>query len=142
MIYTEATKKALKLMFTAHKDQVDKSGLPYVFHPYHLAERMEEENAVVVALLHDLIEDTDYTLENLREMGFSEEVCEAIGVMTHQKGVSYFDYIRKIKQNPLATKVKLADLKHNSDLSRLDGVTGKDRERIEKYKKAMEMLKD
>lgn len=73
-------------------------------------------------------------------MGFSSEVCDVIGVMTHQKGVDYFDYIKIIKQNPLATKVKLADLKQNSNLSRLDKVTDKDRERIAKYQKALEIL--
>lgn len=140
MIYTVATKKALKLMFEAHKEQVDKSGLPYVFHPYHLAEQMQEENAVIVALLHDLVEDTDYRLEDLKAMGFSGEVCDAIELMTHQKGVGYFDYIHGIKQNPLARMVKLADLKHNSDLTRLDSVKDKDKERLAKYQKAIEIL--
>ena len=70
MIYTEMTKKALKLCFEAHKEQIDKSGMPYVFHPFHLAEQMQDEETTIVALLHDVIEDTDYTLDDLRKMGF------------------------------------------------------------------------
>ena len=87
MIYTPLTKKAMKLCFEAHKDQTDKSGVPYVFHPFHVAEQMPDENTTVVALLHDVIEDTSYTLDDLRAMGFSEEVLEALALMTHDKNV-------------------------------------------------------
>ena len=120
MIYTKMTKEALKLCFEAHKEQVDKSGMPYVFHPFHVAEQMTDEESTVVALLHDLIEDTDYTLDDLRARGFSETVVEAIGLMTHEDGVSYEDYLKRIKANPLARTVKLADIAHNSDRTRLD----------------------
>ena len=140
MIYTEATKKALKLCFEAHKNQVDKSGMPYVFHPFHLAEQMTDENTTVVALLHDVVEDTDYTIEDLRNMGFNDAVLEAISLMTHSKDVPYMDYVAEIKKNPIARAVKLADLKHNSDLSRLDTVDEKAIKRVEKYKKAIELL--
>ncbi|MBR5011946.1 MAG: GTP pyrophosphokinase, partial [Clostridia bacterium] len=81
MIYTESTKKALKLCFEAHKDQKDKSGLPYVFHPFHLAEQMESEETTIVALLHDVVEDSAYTLEDLKNMGFSEAVTDAVALM-------------------------------------------------------------
>ena len=120
MIYTEQTKKALKLCFEAHKEQLDKSGMPYVFHPFHVAEEMDDEETTVVALLHDVIEDTDYTLDDLRNMGFNSKAIEAIEVMTHLPEVSYEDYLRNIKRNPIAKKVKLADIRHNSDLTRLD----------------------
>ena len=120
MIYTEQTKKALKLCFEAHKDQVDKSGMPYVFHPFHLAEQMTDEDTTVVALLHDVVEDTDYTLEDLKNMGFSPQVLEAIALMTHEDGVPYLEYVAKIKGNPIAKAVKLADIDHNGDSSRLD----------------------
>ncbi len=140
MIYTVATKKALKLCFEAHKNQVDKSGIPYVFHPFHLAEQMTDENTTVVALLHDVVEDTDYTIEDLRNMGFNDAVLEAISLMTHAKDVPYMDYVAEIKKNPIARAVKLADLKHNSDLSRLDTVGEKAIKRVEKYKKAIELL--
>lgn len=140
MIYTPMTKTALKLCFEAHKDQTDKSGLPYVFHPFHLAEQMPDEKTTVVALLHDVIEDTDYTLDDMKNMGFSDDILSAIALMTHDDGVPYMEYVALIKKNPIAKMVKLADLRHNSDMSRLDKVTAHDRERAEKYKKAIEFL--
>ena len=140
MIYTDLTKKALKFCFEAHKDQQDKSGLPYVFHPFHLAEQMDTEETVCVALLHDVVEDTDYTLEDLIAMGFPKPVTEALALMTHDENVPYLDYVAKLKDNPIARQVKLADLKHNSDLTRLDSVDEKALERVEKYRKAMELL--
>ena len=141
MIYSEMTKKALKLCFEAHKNQTDKSGMPYVFHPFHLAESMTDEYTTTVALLHDVVEDTDYTLRDLKEMGFPERVTDALALLTHDKSVPYMEYVEKIKHNPIARAVKLADLAHNSDLSRLDTVDEKAVRRVEKYKKAMEILK-
>lgn len=140
MIYTPMTRKAMRLMFDAHKEQVDKTGLPYVFHPFHVAEQMEDEATTIVALLHDVVEDTDYTLEQIRAMGFSEEVCQALDLMTHREGVPYMDYIRAIRRNPLAAKVKLADLRHNSDVTRMDTLTEHDIRRREKYQEAMRLL--
>ena len=140
MIYTPMTKIALKLCFEAHKDQIDKSGMPYVFHPFHLAEQMADENTTIVALLHDVIEDTEYTLDDLRKFGFAEDVLSAISLMTHADDVPYMEYVVKIKTNPIAKAVKLADLKHNSDMSRLDRITQIDEERAKKYKQAIELL--
>ncbi len=140
MIYTPATKKALKLCFEAHKDQLDKSGMPYVFHPFHLAEQMETEETVITALLHDVVEDTQYTLEDIREMGFSGDVINALALLTHNDGTEYMDYVRAIKENEIAKAVKKADLKHNSDLTRLDSVDQKALMRREKYLKALELL--
>ena len=142
MIYTEKTKKALKLCFEAHKAQLDKSGMPYVFHPFHLAEQMKDETTTVVALLHDVIEDTDYTFNDLIAMGFDGAIIDAIELMTHEEGVPYMDYVEKIKPNPIARVVKLADLRHNSDLSRLDAPTEKDKMRVEKYRKAIVLLEE
>ena len=140
MIYTNLTKKALWLCFAAHKEQVDKSGLPYVFHPFHLAEQMTEELTTVTALLHDVIEDTHYTLSDLREMGFPEEVLAALTLLTHDDDTPYLDYVARLKSNPIARAVKLADLRHNSDLTRLDHVDARVLKRAEKYRKAMELL--
>ena len=140
MIYTPMTKTALKLCFEAHKDQTDKSGFPYVVNPFHLAEKMPDEKTTVVALLHEVIEDTDYTLDDMKNMGFSDDILSAIALMTHDDGVPYMEYVALIKKNPIAKMVKLADLRHNSDMSRLDKVTAHDRERAEKYKKAIEFL--
>ena len=140
MIYTELTKKALTLCFEAHKDQVDKSGLPYVFHPFHLAEQMTDELSTVAALLHDVVEDTPYTLPDLREMGFPEEVLEALRLLTHDDGTPYLDYVARLKDHPIARAVKLADLRHNGDLTRLDFVDARALKRVERYRRAMELL--
>ena len=140
MIYTANTKKALKLCFDAHKNQVDKSGMPYVFHPFHLAEQMETEETIIVALLHDVIEDTEYTIEDLIEEGFDKTVVDAVALMTHADGVDYMQYIAAIKQNPIAKAVKLADLRHNSNISRLDVIDEKAYERRKKYMEALEFL--
>ena len=140
MIYTPMTKKALKLCFDAHKSQTDKGGMPYVFHPFHLAEQMQDEDTTTVALLHDIVEDTDYTIDDLRSKGFSEKVIEAIELLTHDPVVPYMEYVAQIKKNPIAKAVKLADLKHNSDMTRLESITAKDEERAEKYRSAIELL--
>lgn len=134
MIYTDATKKALKLCFEAHKEQTDKSGIPYVFHPFHLAEQMTDEDTTVVALLHDVVEDTDYTIDDLIAMGFNENVIEAVTLMTHLPEVSYEDYLRALKKNEIAKAVKYADIMHNSDVTRLDA----NDERMEYWKKKYE----
>ena len=142
MIYTDKTKEAMKLCFEAHKDQKDKGGLPYVFHPFHVAEQMDDEESTIVALLHDVVEDSGYTLESLAEKGFGDAVIEALRLLTHDDEVPYFEYIRRIKTNPLATKVKRADLEHNSDASRLDQEpTGADEARLNKYKESIGILK-
>lgn len=140
MLYTPLTKKALKLCYEAHRGQVDKSGLPYVFHPFHLAEQMDSEETVIVALLHDVVEDTDYTLKDIDAMGFPPSVHRALALLTHDKGMPYLEYVAALKSDPIARSVKLADLRHNSDLSRLDAVTQEARERVEKYERAVALL--
>ena len=140
MIYTKLTKQAIRLCFDAHKDQVDKSGMPYVLHPFHLAEQMVDEITTVVALLHDVVEDTDYTLEDIRALGFPEEVVAALTLLTHDPAVPYMEYVARIGRDPVARAVKLADLGHNSDITRLDRVTQKDLDRVEKYREAMGIL--
>ena len=134
------TKKALRLSFNAHKDQVDKSGMPYVYHPFHLAEQMDSEETVTVALLHDVVEDTDYTMEDMIAMGFPKSVTDALALMTHDKAVPYMDYVAKIKANPIATAVKLADLRHNSDTSRLETIDETVLRRVQKYRDAIALL--
>lgn len=142
MIYTEMTKKALKLSFNAHKDQVDKSGMPYVYHPFHLAEQMSTEETVTVALLHDVVEDTDYTIQDIIAMGFPASVTDALELMTHEPSVPYMDYVAKLKPNPIARAVKLADLRHNSDASRLEQMDDKMLRRFQKYKEAIALLEE
>lgn len=140
MIYTSLTKKALALCFKAHKEQTDKTGLPYVFHPFHLAEQMTDEISTVCALLHDVVEDTDITLCELSSMGFPEEVIAVLRLLTHDPAVPYMDYIKALSHHPVARAVKLADLAHNSDLSRMDVVDEYALARTEKYKKAIALL--
>lgn len=142
MIYSTLTKKALSLAFLAHSAQVDKAGLPYILHPLHLAEQMDDEISTTVALLHDVVEDTDYTLEILEDLGFPPFVLQPLALLTHTHGTPYMDYIRKLSHDPVARRVKLADLRHNSDLTRLDVVTDKDRARVKKYKKAIRILEE
>ena len=142
MLYTPLTKKAMQLAFRAHLGQMDSNGVPYIFHPIHLAEQMDDEISCCVALLHDTVEDTEVTLEELRRE-FPQEVTDAVALLTHTKDVGYFDYVRAIKQNPVAKKVKLADLAHNSDQTRCDG-SSIPREQLlrwrEKYQKAKAIL--
>lgn len=142
MIYTELTVKALQTAYKAHEGQTDKSGLPYIFHPYHLAEQMKTEETAAIALLHDVIEDTDMTIGDLKRLGFPDNIVEGVRLMTHEEETDYFDYIRMIKQNPAAKAVKLADLEHNSDLTRLPTVTEHDLERLKKYEQARKILED
>ena len=142
MIYTEQTKKALRLCFDSHKEQTDKTGMPYVFHPFHLAESMKDEKTTVAALLHDVVEDTDRTLEDLAEMGFDGEVIDALRLLTHDDGSPYMEYVARIKTNPIARAVKLADLAHNSDLTRFSEgeIDEYAMRRQEKYLRAIEFL--
>ena len=118
MIYSKDVNKALKLMYEKHKGQVDKQGIPYVFHPFTVASSMETEEETIVALLHDIIEDTDMTLEDLRKFGFAEEIIESVDILTHKENEDYATYIKRIGDDPLARKVKIADLKHNMDITR------------------------
>lgn len=134
MIYTALTNKALKIAYAAHDGQTDKAGMPYIFHPYHLAEQMDDEISVCVALLHDVAEDTAVTLESLAEI-FPQEVMEPLRLLTHKKGDDYLEYVKALKQNPTAKKVKLADLAHNSDQSRFSGIPGISEEMLVYFRK-------
>lgn len=140
MIYTDLTRQAMRIAFEAHKDQVDKSGVPYIYHPVHLAEQMEGEDAVCVALLHDVVEDTSISIEELAEHGFSSPILEALMLMTHDPSIPYMDYIAAIKKHPIACAVKLADLRHNSDLSRLVTIDEDAEHRYGKYLAAIAYL--
>lgn len=141
MIYTEQTKKAMRIAYDAHEGQLDKGGVPYVFHPWHLAEQMDDELSTIVALLHDVVEDTDWTMEQLAAEGFSAEVLEVLGLLTHPKGQPYMEYVAGLQHNPVAVKIKLADLRHNSEFTRLSAVTADQQARLEgKYAPAFALL--
>lgn len=140
MVYTALTKKAMRIAFEAHKEQTDKNGIPYIYHPIHLAEQMSDEVSTCVALLHDVVEDTDLNWEQLEAEGFTPEILAALRLLTHEEQVPYMDYIADMKQNDLAVTVKLADLRHNSDLTRLDEVDEKALARVQKYRQAIAVL--
>ena len=139
MIYSKLVKIACDVMFDAHKDDVDKGGYPYVFHPWHLAEQMSTEDEVCAALLHDVVEDhgDQYSIERLRKMGFSDATMDALELLTH-RDEEYLEYVKKLSGNQIARKIKLADLEHNMDASRIDGVV---RKKNELYKEAYSFLK-
>lgn len=143
MIYTILTNKAMRIAYHAHLGQTDKCGQPYIFHPFHLAEQMKDETTVCIALLHDVAEDTSVTLTNL-EQEFPPEITDALRLLTRKKGENYFDYIRALRSNSAARTVKLADLAHNSDLTRMAGCPCSDPVKMktlqERYAKARQIL--
>lgn len=118
MIYTELTKEAMNIAYKAHHKQKDRGGYHYINHPFHLAEQMDDEYSTCVALLHDVVEDSDITCTDLSKI-FPYEIINAVNLLTKRDGEMYSDYIGRIKKNPIATKVKLADLAHNLDKTRL-----------------------
>ena len=134
------SKKAYEIAKKAHLGQIDKAGEDYIKHPEKVASFVSSDEEKAVAYLHDVIEDTELTLEDLREYGFSEEVLKAVDVITKKKGQDYQTYLNSAKENKLARVVKLADLRHNSDLTRLINITEKDVERREKYQQAIDFL--
>lgn len=140
----ERIELAAALSRFAHKGQVDKGGKDYYKHPLAVAnsfdwENPDEEDCVIVALLHDTLEDTNVSEEVIRNL-FGEKILSALLCMTHKAGVPYEEYVMNLKSNPIARKVKISDLRHNMDLSRLPIVTEKDIKRLEKYKKALKIL--
>lgn len=143
MIYTHLTKLAMTIAYQAHHGQTDHGGMPYIFHPYHLAEQMCDEYTTCAALLHDVVEDTDMTIEELAKV-FPKEIIDAVALLTHDDDTDYFDYVTAIKANPIARAVKQADLIHNSDRARLE-ISESNLDMVqryeEKYRKALDILK-
>ena len=139
MIYTKLTKEAMNIAYKAHHKQKDKGGFPYINHPFHIAEQMQDEYSTCVALLHDVVEDSNVTLNELSSI-FPFEIIEAVSILTRKKGILYSDYINNVKKNKLARNVKLADLAHNLDKTRLLD-NSVDINLIEKYLMAYTVLK-
>jgi (p)ppGpp synthase/HD superfamily hydrolase len=133
--------KAIALAVEVHAGEVDKAGMPYILHPLHLMMQMETAEEMITAVLHDVIEDTPITLDDLRQQGFPQSVLAALVLLTHDTAsTSYEEYVAAIKPNPLARKVKLADLAHNMDIRRLPELGMKDYGRLEKYRRAWNSL--
>lgn len=142
MVFTSMTITAMQVAYTKHAGQVDKAGVPYIFHPYHLAEQLQDEIACTVALLHDVVEDTDTTFEELSEK-FPDEVIEALRFLTRTKDTPYLEYVKNIRKNKIATAVKLKDLEHNMDKARmsLTHISDEKRKRLyDRYTKAVQIL--
>ena len=134
------SEKAYEIAKKAHLGQVDKAGEDYIKHPEKVASFVKTDEEKAVAYLHDVIEDTELTLEDLCEYDFSKEVIEAVDIITKKRGEDYQSYLNSVKKNKLARAVKLADLRHNSDWTRLAKVTEKDIKRKEKSQKAIDFL--
>ncbi|RZT01213.1 HD domain-containing protein [Cuneatibacter caecimuris] len=131
---------AMQIAKKAYKGLKDKAGAEYLNHPVHVAKQMNTEQEKVVALLHDVIEDAGYTVQMLEEMGIDRRCCHAVDVISRRRGEDYMEYILRVKEDSLAAAVKIEDLKHNSDLSRLPLVREEDLQRYEKYQRALEIL--
>ena len=142
MIYTDQTRKAMQIAYRAHHGQTDKSGVPYLYHPIHLAEQMNDEVTVTEALLHDVLEDSPMTAAELRAEGISPQAVDAVVLLTRPAEMPYLDYVERIRRNPIARAVKCADLRHNCDPSRLPNPPEGWREKRDLYRKALEILTD
>ena len=134
--------RAIAIAAEAHTGQKDKTGISYILHPIRLMIQMDSEEAMIAAVLHDVVEDSVWTLDDLRREGFSDEVLNAVDCLTHREGEGedYWDYIKRAGSDPIAIKVKLADLFDNLNPNRLDKVTEEDEKRFERYRKAQKML--
>jgi (p)ppGpp synthase/HD superfamily hydrolase len=133
--------KAIQIALRAHTGQKSRDGSPYILHPLRLMTRMGTDSERMAALLHDVVEDSDVTLEDLRNAGFSEDVLTTVRLLTHEKGISYEDYVERLKPHPMARRIKLADLEDNSDIRRLSGIEERDIERLRKYHRAWQILR-
>ena len=131
---------AIKVATEAHEGHLDKGGNPYILHPQAVAASLDNTENKIVAYLHDVIEDTDVTLDKLEKLGFTYRIVNSVRILTKSKDVSYDDYLKSVKKDSNAWHVKMADIKHNMDISRIPKPTAKDFSRIEKYKKALAFL--
>lgn len=133
--------KAVSIAVEAHRGQRDRTGAPYILHPMRVMASVDCDIEKIVAILHDVVEDTDWTFERLAEEGFPADVIEALNCVTKREGEEYDDFVKRSASNKIARKVKLADLEHNMDARRLSNVTEKDIERLKKYVRAWRFLK-
>ena len=132
--------RAARIAAVAHEHQVDKVGEAYILHPLRLMSRAQTDDERIVAFLHDVVEDSDWTLEALVAEGFPPHIVDAIGCLTSCKGESYDDFISRVLASPLAARIKLLDIEDNMDMTRLGELTDKDLERLRKYHAARQRL--
>ncbi|MCE6978140.1 HD domain-containing protein [Pseudomonas frederiksbergensis] len=138
---TQTLERAIAIAAAAHEGQVDKGGAPYILHPLKVMLRVNTLEERIVAVLHDVVEDCGISFDDLRREGFSETVLMAIASVTKVPGESYEEFIERAAQNPIGRVVKLADLEENSDLSRIAQPSWEDLERVEKYRRAIGVLR-
>jgi (p)ppGpp synthase/HD superfamily hydrolase len=132
--------RAILIAAQAHMGQRDKGGAPYILHPLRMMMRMESEDAMMAAVLHDVVEDSDWTLEQLRGEGFSEEVLQAVDCLTRRDDERYDEFVARAQVNPIARQVKIADLEDNMNVKRIGEMTPKDLARIKEYHRAWRAL--
>jgi hypothetical protein len=129
--------RAIAIAAQAHEGQIDKAGVPYILHPLRVMLRLSSMEERIVAVLHDVVEDSDVTIEDLQAEGFSAVILEALDSVTKKPGEAYDDFVLRAAANPIGRRVKLADLEDNCDLSRITHPTPRDYERIKKYQRAI-----
>lgn len=132
--------QAISIAIKAHSGQIDKAGQPYILHPLRIMFKFRTEDEMIVAVMHDVIEDSNTTSNDLINFGFSTTIVKAINCLTRMKNESYDDFISNLSKNDLATRIKVEDIKDNLDLTRLDVVTDRDLQRVEKYHRALMLL--
>jgi (p)ppGpp synthase/HD superfamily hydrolase len=132
--------KAILIAAQAHQGQMDKAGAPYILHPLKVMLKLNSETEMIIGVLHDVVEDSPWTLENLRQEGFPEEILEALDYLTRREREDYQDFIMRVAGNPLARKVKLADLEDNLNILRFETITEKDKARLSRYHQAWAIL--
>jgi len=141
MTLQEQLSTAINLAVEAHSGVYDKGGSPYILHPLHLMNQfLFDPELAAIAVLHDVVEDSEVTIDGLIELGFTNRVIDAVDLLTHRSSDSYDEYINKICMNADAIKVKRKDLEHNSDITRLKGVTDNDLQRMAKYHRSFLIL--
>ena len=138
--YAKLLDLAIKIVEKAHTGQIDKAGKPYILHPLTVMAQMDDVEGKIVAVLHDAIEDSDMTITELSQQGFPDLITEAIAAITKLDGELYDDYLLRVMGNAIALKVKIADVRHNMDISRIDNPTARDFQRLEKYQKVLKQL--
>lgn len=135
--------RAIAIALDVHRGQTDRQGRPYILHPLHVMLQMDSESEMVAAVLHDVVEDSEMTLDDLSAEGFSTEVLNAVDLLTHDKTtMAYEDYVQRLKPDPIARKIKLADLRHNMDIRRIKKMSPHDQARLEKYHRAWRILNE
>lgn len=137
---SEMVEKALEIATLAHQGQVDKNGVDYIEHPKAVASFVKRDEEKIVAYLHDVVEDTEVTLDDLKQAGFDDAVIFAVDCISKRANETLEDYLKRVAKSPLAVEVKLADMRHNSDITRYMHPTEKDKKRCENYRNKMKML--